>query len=400
MVPSLPFALLVLLSSTAQPPDEDVLGELVVEASPGEDPRAVHRTRVALRSDEPALGEVLDVLTRDLELTGMLVVVPLDAATRPDRIITVRSDGRRWIGEIVSERGPAAISGVEEAGPSGPARAHRFADALTEALTGVSSDFSGRLAVVRRSEGTRRLFIATTDGDARALSGPEVLVSSVGFDPEGRLYWTASTDRGPFELWREGSAGPTHLQPGGSVYGFAFHEDRFAAAIADGSRIQLWEGSWGDTLRLRSRGPASVAPAFASRRTLATIEDRGGPPRVMLGRRAVSRPGRVASALTVCRDPATARARLVWVEQGTRVALVFSRPLDGAGIASVLWSGRGSVRSMACSPDGRTLALGYDGPALRGPGTYLLPARDGLWPDAVRIDDGVATGLAWGPRGS
>ncbi len=397
-MPTLLSILLLLVGPASEPPADDLLGELVVEASEGDDPRAVHRIRVALDTSDTAFRDVLDVLARDLELTGALVVVPAEATPRPERVVRLRTEGSHWVAEVVSERGSGASVRIEENDTLRPGRDHRFADALVEALTGTPSDFAGRIAVVRRSEGTRRLFITSTDGDERALTDPGVVVAGVGFDPRGRLLWTASKEHGPFALWQEGAAQPLALDPAGSVYGFAFHDDRFAAAIADGSRIELWEGVWGKPLRLRSRGPASVAPAYATPKAIATIEDLRGPPRVMLRGRAISQAGRVATALTVCRDPGTERARLLWVEQGKRSSYVFQMPIGGhGGHSTVAWSGRGNVRSLACSPDGRTVVFGYDGGDLDGAGTYLMSAREGLWPSPVRIGENVATGVAWGP---
>jgi len=396
MVHLLSFVLLV--APAPEAPPDDLLGELVVEASEGDDPRAVHRVRVALDVEDTALLEVRDVLIRDLELTGALVVVPLESSPRPEQVVRMRVEGTRWVADVTRERGTGSPTRVQEDDTLRPGRAHRFADALVGALTGTPSDFAGRIAVIRRSDATRRLFITNTDGDERALSDPHVVVAAVGFDPAGTLYWTASRDHAAFALWQEGAALPLELDPQGSVYGFTFFRDRFAVAIADGARIALWEGAWGKPLRLRSPGPASVAPAYASAKSIATIEDLRGPPRVMLGGRAVSQPGRVATALTVCRESGTERARLLWVEQGKRSTYVFQMPVSGKDRQStVAWSGSGNVRSLACSPDGRTAVFGYDGGDLDGPGTYLMSAREGLWPTPVRIASSVATGLAWGP---
>lgn len=391
--------LLLLAPPAAEPAPDDLLGELVVEASEGDDPRAVRRIRVALDVEDTALLETRDILIRDLELTGELVVIPLESTPRPEVVVRLRIEGTRWVGDVTRERGAGTATRVQDDDTLRPGRDHRFADALVGALTGTPSDFAGRIAVIRRSEGTRRLFITTTDGDERALTDPEVVVAAVGFDPSGTIYWTASRDRAPFVLWQEGAAQPLELDPSGSVYGFAFHADRFAAAIADGSRIELWEGKWGKPLRMRSPGPASVGPTFATSNAIATIEDLRGPPRVMLQGRAVSQAGRVATALTACREPGTERARLLWVEQGKRVTYVMQRAIGERDAKStVAWSGSGNVRSLACSPDGRTVVFGYDGGDLDGPGTYLMSAREGLWPTPARIASSVATGVAWGPQ--
>lgn len=412
-----PLALLVALvclsipgavrAEPASPEGEDVLGEIVVEATRDE----AGRIRLPPLVVRPAPGASVEtialhaVVARDLELAGMF---ELDASlgepeaddVRPRVTLEVRDRGfptlvarverwrdGAWVAEEIEQAAP---------GPRDRAAAHQLTDRVVGALTGRNTTFAGRLAVVRRSEGSDpRLFRADPDGRGLELVTPaSQMVVAVAFQPDafqpkGALFYTASTNNGAIALHRAGEPNALPITPRGSIYGMSFGAGgRVALAIAQGSRIEIWAGPTLAALTRLREGSLDIQPAVAPDGRVAFTGEVRGTTRIFVGRKPVT-PAR-ASSPTWCDHPDG--ARLLWIERSAQSSWVWSRRTGQP--ARQLLAVRGKLSALACSPDGRVLVLSYDGGrALEGPGVYMGNA-DVLRPR--RILPHPARALAWG----
>lgn len=392
------------LTELTDPPDDDVLGEIVVEATRDEAGR-IQLPPLVVR---PATGAGVEaialhgIIARDLELSGMFA---LDASVGEPAAGDVRP--RVTVSVMESELGfPTLVARVERwrdgawsaqelvqaaKGPRDRAAAHRLTDRVLGALTGREGSFSGRLAVVRRSEGTDpRLYRADPDGRGlEVLTPPSQMVVAVAFQPKGALLYTASTNNGAIRLYEAGSSEPRTVSPRGSIYGLHFgDEGRVALAIAQGPRIEIWTGPTLDALTRLRAGSLDMQPVVAPDGRVAFTGEVKGTTRIFVGSKAVT-PGR-ASSPAWCDHPDG--LRLVWVERSSKSSWVWSRRLGQP--AEQLLAVRGKISGLTCSPDGRVLAFSYDGGrALEGPGVYLGNV-DVLRPR--RVLPHPARALAWG----
>jgi hypothetical protein len=388
----------------ASPEGEDVLGEIVVEATRDES----KRIRLPPLLVRPAAGgrpEVIAlhaVVARDLELAGMFELdaslgEPSPEDTRPRVTVEVRDDGQpvQLLARIEQRRdGEWTSREVVVDAPRARDRAasHRLVDRVLGELTGRDGAFAGRLAVVRRVAGTDpRLYLADPDGRGlEVVTPPSQVVVSTAFDPGGRLYYTASTDNGAIRLHALGEPEPLPVEPRGSIYGMSFGADgRVALAIARGSRIQIWRGPGLDRLvRVREAG-LDMHPVLAPDGRVAYTGEVKGTTRIFVGTKAVTS-GR-ASSPTWCDHPEG--ARLLWIERSSKSSWVWSQRRGKP--AEQLLGVRGKLSAATCSPDGRLLSFSYDdGRALEGPGIYVGNI-DVLRPR--KILPHPARALAWGP---
>jgi Tol biopolymer transport system component len=404
----------------ATPEGEDVLGEIVVEATRDESkrirlPPLLVRPAVGGRAEVIALHAVV---ARDLELSGMF---ELDAAlgeptpedTRPRVIVEVRDDGPKpWLAARIEQHRDGEWTHREVTVPASETRdrtaAHRLADRVLGELTGRDGAFAGRLAVVRRAEGPSdaravrpsgagqratdpRLYHADPDGRGlKVITPPSQRVVSTTFGPGGRLYYTASVANGAIKLYRVGEPDPLPVEPRGSIYGLSFGaKGRVALAIARGPRIEVWRGPELGRLERVREASMDMQPVLAPDGRVAYTAEVKGTTRIFIGTKAVT-PGR-ASSPTWCDHPDG--ARLLWIERSSKSSWIWSRRPGQA--AEQLVGVRGKISAATCSPDGRLLLFSYDdGRAFEGPGVYIGNI-DVLRPR--RILPHPARGLAWGP---
>lgn len=388
-----------------EPPSDDVLGEIEVEATRDE----AGRVRLPPLVVRPATGAgaqaiaLHGIMARDLELSGMFELdaslgEPATGDVRPRVTVDVRDSGLGFptlVARVERWRdGAWAAEELEQAaaGPRDRAAAHRLTDRVLGALTGRDGSFSGRIAIVRRSEGTDpRLYRADPDGRGlEVVTSPAQMVVATAFQPKGALFYTASTNNGAIRLYALGSPEPLPVSPRGSIYGVSFGaKGRVALAIAQGARIEIWTGPTLESLtRLRDAG-LDMQPAVAPDGRVAFTGEVKGTTRIFVGTKPVT-PGR-ASSPAWCDHPDG--LRLVWIERSSKSSWVWSRRLGQP--AEQLLAVRGKLSGLTCSPDGRVLAFSYDGGrALEGPGIYLGNV-DVLRPR--RVLPHPARGLAWGP---
>lgn len=402
---------------------EDILGELVVDAAKAGPGRLVLPV-VAVESpltETPLQARVREVVTRDLELSGEVEVVPAShAAVRPEHA-DVPLDPEPWreakveiVVRVHADRIPVGQVGLWaeihllRAG-QGPLRSevdgalsaerltsHRLADAVLGTITGYEGPFASRLSFVRSAAGERTVLTIDPDGHGASPRSPaDQLATAPAFDPEGTLYWAGSVHGGRYRLYRERQAEAIPLEPAGSIYGLAFdgRGDRAAVAIATATGIQLFVGS-ADLrgLEASTELPLALHPAFSSRGALAYAGTARTRQRIYVDRRPVSPKGLTASAPAFCRHPDGERlVYSVGVRERADLLVTDAKGRDPLRITK----GQGRNSHPACSPDGRLVAFFSTRRTGEGPGLYVMRI-DGRRPR--KISSMLGDSLQWSGR--
>jgi TolB protein len=394
-------------------PEDDLLGELVVEAKRRS---ALILPKVAVLAPPDGNTPFLhDILERDLELSGEFDVIqidhpmgfgdPFDASdfkgTGLEAVVTAqtreRQDGRvelavrvflPQVGDLV------AWSDTDTAAPSeSRLAAHQLSDGIIGALTGTDGPFASRLILVRTEGKSRRAYVVDADGyGLTPVSPDDHLVVTATLDHEAQPYWAASRSNGRYRLYREGQPEPISVNPSGSIYGIAFAPNGtdVALSIAGEEDIQVFVGPLGnDALAAHSNLDFGLTPTFTRDGRVVYAGTRGKRHRIYVEAKSVSPKEVSAATPTICNHP-DGRLLVYAVGLGKNTDLVSSK-LDGGDLNRLTW---GSARNFAptCSPDGRLVAFFSTRKQDEGPGLYLMRA-DGRRPK--RINAVVGDVLAW-----
>jgi TolB protein len=394
-------------------PNQDLLGELVVEAKR----RAkLVLPKIAVLSppgDQPAF--LHDLLERDLELSGEFDVIQLDQpmgfddpfVAKPfkklglEAVITAETreqdDGqielavRLYLPQVGDLAAWSSTKTAEQA--ERRLQAHRLSDGIIGALTGTDGPFASRLVLVRTEGTTRRAYLVDADGEGLTLISPdEHLVVTATLDREAQPYWAASQRNGAYRLYRDGQPEPIPVEPSGSIYGIAFAPNGtdVAMSIASNEDIQVFVGPLGGAaLELRSNVDFGLTPTFAPDGRVVYAGTRGSRRRIYVEAKSVSPKEVSASTPTICNHP-DGRVLVYAVGLGKNTDIVSSK-LDGSDMTRLTW---GSARnfSPSCSPDGRLVAFFSSRTRGDGPGLYLMRV-DGRRPRFINA--AVGDVLAW-----
>jgi TolB protein len=394
-------------------PEDDLLGELVVEAKRRS---ALILPKIAVLAPPDGKTPFLqDILERDLELSGEFDVIqidhpmgfddPFDASdfkgTGLEAVVTAQTteheDGRLelavrvflpMVGDYVawSSTDTAAV-------PESRLAAHRLSDGIIGALTGTDGPFASRLILVRTDGKSRRAYLVDADGHGLTPVSPDDhLVVTATLDSDARAHWAASRNNGRYRLYRDGQPEPISVTPAGSIYGIAFAPNGtdIALSIAGDEDIQVFVGPLGaDALEARSNLDFGLTPTFTRDGRVVYAGTRGKRHRIYVEAKSVSPKEVSASSPTICNHP-DGRILVYAVGLGKSTDLVSSK-LDGGDLTRLTW---GSARNFApsCSPDGRLVAFFSTRSQDEGPGLYLMRA-DGRRPK--RINAAVGDVLAW-----
>jgi TolB protein len=394
-------------------PEQDVLGELVVEAKR----RAkLVLPKIAVLSPPGDQTPFLhDLLERDLELSGEFDVIqieqpmgfddPFDATPFKklglEAVITAETreqdDGRAELAVrlYLPQVGDLAAWSSTKSAEQAERRleAHRLSDGIIGALTGTDGPFASRLVLVRTEGSTRRAYLVDADGEGLTLLSPdEQLVVTATLDREARPYWAASQRNGRYRLYREGQLEPIPVEPSGSIYGIAFAPNGtdVAMAIASNDDIQVFVGLLGGAaLEPHSNVDFALTPTFAPDGRVVYAGTRGSRRRIYVEAKSVSPKEVSASTPTVCNHP-DGGVLVYAVGLGKNTDIVSSK-LDGSDMTRLTW---GSARnfSPSCSPDGRLVAFFSTRTKGDGPGLYLMRV-DGRRPRFINA--AVGDVLAW-----
>ena len=389
----------------SEPPDEDVLGDIVVEASDAGQagPRLMKIAVPTVAGTGPSAELADEVLHRDLELSGQFKLVEPDRGGLEAlvRISATTSGPDVQLRAEVFFDATAEVAAYETSATGDRMQTrlvtHRLVDAVIAILTGYRGPFVSELTFVARRGETRSVYRIDADGHGlRRVTGPSELASASAFGPDDALYYAASVDHGRYRLYREGRAEPFDLDPSGSIYGIAFSPDRreVALTIAVGRDVLLYRGS-SDLSGLRRVGKPSLMlqPAFAPNGQLAaaaTNEDERL--RIRVDGRAVSPRGASAASPTFCDHPDG--VTLVY-SVGTRRREYIVATDPRGRVSRRISHGNGRDSHPACSPDGRLVAFFSTRTTGEGPGLYVM-RTDGY--RARKIADVVGDSLQWARR--
>ena len=348
---------LLFLLTLAQPPrdpPEDLLGDIVVAAKEG-DTSLPARVRLHLRAEDSDSAKWLDAVAWDLELFGTFrVEVSTDdaPAARPSRTMTLSYEGEELTLTLAGSDGEADRSQSLRVAASDHRTPHRVADAALELLTGTPGAMVVALGGVERLTGHRRAVELTlADPNPAVLSGEGEVVSSVTYALDGSLIRVASINSGAYRV--QGSL--SRPLGRGSVFGLAIGAQGALAisqASSNGIRVLLYAP--GREVPVVLRGTMGLQPVFSGRGRLAYVGTLKKLRRVLVYDEPVSSPGRDAQSPTFCSHPRG--ERLAWTERvgGEDVVIVADARGRHPVQLGAAWS---RITAVACSPDGRLLAV-------------------------------------------
>jgi TolB protein len=377
---------LIAHGSEPVPPGDDVLGDVVVEATdPGrEGPRLIRMVMQPVDGSAPHVTRIDEIVRRDLDLSGQFSLLD---PTRPEGLRTaeamVRISAEGIGGSLFELRAEvffdldADVPAYEKTvtGPITQTRAlcHALVDDVIGALTGFRGPFVSRLSFVVTRGDTRTVHVIDPDGHGlRRISEDTRLAGATAIGPDDVVYYSASVRNGRYRLYRADQDQPLPIRPPGSIYGIAYSPDRsrVALTIAMGRDIRLYAGA-SDLTDLRPVGnlPLALSPAISARGAIAVSGAAASRPRVWVDGRAASPAHASASAPDFCEHPDG--TRLVYA-LGTRERshIVVADP-RGRNPRQVTRD-RARHSHPACSPDGRLIAFFSDRRTLEGPGLYVM----------------------------
>jgi TolB protein len=416
-------ALLFSASATAQtavpegapPPDESVLGELLITGDVQE-----HITPLAvLPSLSPDLEDVIvrGVVRRDFELTGMFKVIPDEQAPEGLYGFNDPVDIKAWSklgAEVIikvsaQKQGPDTVKifGIcyflshgrepvyektlvvknDQVRPT----AHRITDALLGAITGRNGGFSSHLTFAAKSGKNPSIYTVDADGhNIRALTQPNDTSIAPTWGANGTLFFVQSRKYSPFKLVQFEGPG-INLPFKTSIYSVAFSSDHKKLAVAVGTTVgsNLYVGAAdGSNMQQVSNTEIATHPVFSPSGKLAWIGGGGEKigQRVFVDGKAVSPPSFSAAAPSFC-DTEDGVMLLYAVAVGKGQDLVMANETGGG--TRRLTQGEGSNSYPACSPDGRLIAFFSE---RKEPGLYIKSLKSGK---TQKISSRLGESLRW-----
>ncbi len=394
-------------ASSADQPDESLLGTIEVNGSAGLPPLPKMGV-VPIVPTGTADSLVNLVVRRDMELSGQFEVLAEDAApagpfthTTPMDLGGWRDKGAEYVlrvyaqpaatdsskTELVGEAylTPTSAQGAAKTGnPAADpkpafrgvvatattevrAASHRLVDLVLGGLTGRPGGFASQMTYAEKVGRWRRVFAIDADGfDLRAIGPDNATAVSPAFGPGAQIYYALSEDYSPFRIVQGPNATPVPVSAPGSILGLAFSADhtKMALTVMDSGTSQLWTGPR-DHLQSMTTPPLANHPVYGPMDKVAYV---AGTPvqRVYMGERAVSPPGFMASAPVFCDTPQG--LLLVFTVGVGSGADIIATDTSGAGVRR-LTQHEGANTYAACSPDGRLVAFFSTGKRKLGAGS-------------------------------
>ena len=269
-------------------------------------------------------------------------------------------------------RAPTAPSTCGTCERTGP----RATSSLRRLESSVAFSPDGRTLAAGGSGGSIRLWDLRTRRPIGALEGHADDVTTVTFSPDGRLLASASFD-GTVRLWNVRS----HRQLGGplergfsAAYGLAFSPDGRLLAVAGpagpGRSVRLWDTRTRRQFALVGGGNAANGVAFSPDGRWLVAAGADGAVRVW----DVRRSGALRRTLrgprgSIFTSVAVSRAGVVAASTGDGEAWLWRLP-GGTAIGTPLQADSNTIRTLAFSPDGGTLATGGSVVRLWGVATH------------------------------
>ncbi len=409
----------------APPPNEDVLGEIIVTGKVQQ-----HVPKIAvLPSLSPAYEDVIvrSVVRRDLEISGLFKVLsdesapagpygfddPVDVGAwqslGAEAVVKVaaRSAGKDRIEVLGLAYFPSAgndpVFETKLTVKKQDARktAHAITDALLGALTGFPGGFSSRFAFA--APWGRNLRVFSVDADGYGLTprtDEEATAIGPTFGPDGSLYYSVSHEYSPFRVVKQptgpDSAERLSLPFAGSIYSTTFNHNKskMAVAVSENAKSSIYVGRANGThFEKVSTTELATHPAFSSEGHIAWVGGSAdqGSQRIYVDGKAISPAGFTASSPTFCSNENGTFIVYAVSVGGGRQDLILSQP-NGKGVTR-LTQNQGTNTSPACSPDGRMLAFFSTRKSEKG--LYVLSLV--RW-STQKVLNTVGQGLRWEAR--
>ena len=409
-------------ASTAPPPDEKLLGDLLVTGTQVE-----HVTKLAvLKSFSPDYEDVVvrSVVRHDLELSGMFEIIPDSKAppgnyefNDPVDLAAWQKLGAEIIVKVAARKNKDEKVEIFSLGyfldvgkdpvyerritvPVDDVRvaSHRVTDALLAAITGRPGSFASRFALSTPWGRGRRVLVMDSDGAGITPVTDQQDTSIAPFwGPSQTLFFTQSVHYSPFHLMtlKGDQAERVDLPYHTSIYAASFSADgnKLAIAVAEDGRSSIYVGRPDGTgFSKVSTNEIATSPVFSPSGKLAWIAGgaQQGSQRVYVNGKPVSPNGFTAASPTFCDTELGTRLVYAVAVGSGHMDLVMSDE-QGRGL-SRLTQGQGSNLAPSCSPDGRLLAFFSTRKGTPGPGLYLLNLKRFT---SVRVTPQTGEALSW-----
>jgi TolB protein len=403
------------------PPDESVLGEILVTGTQA----AEKLPRIAvLPSLSPDYEDVIvrGVVRRDFELTGLFDVIADEKAPPgmygfedavdveawrklgPEAIVKVAA---RKVGTdqiqvfglaylMSSGKKPVFEKSLTVKKTDARVTAHRITDALLGALTGRPGGFASELTFSGRWGKNRRIFRMDADGHGLLpFTDPNDTAIAPAFGPGNKIFYLVSHQYSPFSLaaYADQKNQTVSVPFKTSLYGVSLSRDgkQLALAVADAGKSAIFVGGAdGSNMKSVSTTELATRPVFSPTGKLSWIGGgaKQGTQRVWLDGKPVSPPGFTAGGQTFCDTEDGVRLVYAVAVGGGKQDLVMGD--DKGRVIGRLTQGQGSNTHPACSPDGRLLAFF----STRGsaPGIYVMSLKSFR---TQSISTQTGEGLSW-----
>ncbi len=138
--------------------------------------------RVGVSISGPLGGGVTEIVSNDLKRTGMISPV---GGGSGDYLASGEAGESGVSGRLVNKKTGADMFNQTFTG-KGRAAAHQFADAITQAVTGIPGFASSKLAFISSATGSKELYLADMDGfNARAITHDGTISASPTINRDG-----------------------------------------------------------------------------------------------------------------------------------------------------------------------------------------------------------------------
>ncbi len=264
---------------------------------------------VGLSISGPLGGGATQIVSADLRRTGMIQPV---GSTSGDYTATGDAGDSGITGRLVSKKTGAEVFNQTFTG-KGRLAAHQFADAITQAVTGLPGFASSKLAFIGSTGGSKELFLADMDGyNARAITHDGTISASPDLNHDGtKLAYTSyksgypdvyvidlvSGSRTRIAFFPGINSGPS-FSPDGSQIALTLSKDGnpeiYTMSIDGGSLTRI----------TRTRG-AETSPSWAPTgdRLVYSSDDRGSPQLFISSSSTVSDMDHLVTGNSYCTKP-------------------------------------------------------------------------------------------------
>jgi len=254
-------------------------------------------------------GGATEIVSNDLKRTGMMMPVSSGSG---DFLATGDASESGVNGRLVNKRTGAEVFSQTFSG-HGRMAAHQFADAITQAVTGLPGFASSKLAFIGKPGGSKELYLADMDGyNARAITHDGTISASPALSHDGsKLAYTSYKSGYPDTYLIDlasGSRTRIAFFPGINT-GPSFSPDGSQIALTlskDGNpEIYVMDDSGNSLIRItRTRG-AETSPSWSPTgdRLVYSSDDRGSPQLFISSSSTVSDMDHLVTGNSYCTKP-------------------------------------------------------------------------------------------------